>query len=400
MDLEGPPGARRIILPSSFPGSPRAMMQSYQDAMAIVSKYGKPDLFVTFTSNPAWKEITEQLSLGQTPSDRPDIVARVFHIKLQELFTDLLRRHIFGKVIAYISVMEWQKRGLPHCHILLTMAGEDKPRTAAEVDSIVQAVIPDPLTEPRLHRIVTTCMMHRPCGVERPHAPCMVDGRCSKKFPKQFRDTTNVEVDGYPEYRRPNDGRTVTSGEAILDNRSVVPYNRYLALRYNAHLNVEICGMIHAVKYMYKYVYKGPDRAALHMTRTAGNGGETVDEIDAFVNARYVCAPESAHRLFGFDLQTKSDTVCRLEVHLPGQEIVIFQRGQEEEAQRQAAERDSTLTAYFKLNAEHEAMYGAGNAPQGVIDARTLLYVQVPEHFTFNKETRKWNPRLRQRREI
>ncbi|KAK6010959.1 hypothetical protein OSTOST_23967, partial [Ostertagia ostertagi] len=353
MDIEGPPGARRIILPSSFPGSPRAMMQSYQDAMAIVSKFGKPDLFVTFTSNPAWKEITEQLSVGQTASDRPDIVARVFHIKLQELFTDLLKRHIFGKVIAYISVMEWQKRGLPHCHILLTMAGEDKLRTAAEVDSVVQAVIPDPLTESRLHRIVTTCMMHRPCGIERPNAPCMVDGKCSKKFPKQFRNTTNVEVDGYPEYRRPNDGRTVESGGSILDNRSVVPYNRYLALKYNAHLNVEICGMIHAVKYMYKYVYKGPDRAALHMTRTEDNrAGRAVDEIDAFVNARYIGG------------------------HLPGHEIVMFQRGQEEEALRQAAERDSTLTAFFKLNAEHEAMYGAGNAPQGMVDARTLFYVQ------------------------
>nr|CDJ83292.1 uncharacterized protein LOC100903664 [Haemonchus contortus] len=58
-DIAGPPGMRRIILPSSFPGSPRAMVQSYQDAMAIVAKYGKPDLFITFTCNPAWREIVE-----------------------------------------------------------------------------------------------------------------------------------------------------------------------------------------------------------------------------------------------------------------------------------------------------------------------------------------------------
>ncbi|VDO35791.1 unnamed protein product [Haemonchus placei] len=48
-DMTGPPGVRRVILPSSFPASPRAMVQSYQDAMAIVSEYGKPDLFITFT---------------------------------------------------------------------------------------------------------------------------------------------------------------------------------------------------------------------------------------------------------------------------------------------------------------------------------------------------------------
>jgi len=41
-----------VILPSSFSGSPRAMQQLYQDAMAIVAKYGKPDLFVTYTCNP------------------------------------------------------------------------------------------------------------------------------------------------------------------------------------------------------------------------------------------------------------------------------------------------------------------------------------------------------------
>ncbi|VDO45862.1 unnamed protein product [Haemonchus placei] len=40
--------------------------------------------------------------------------------------------------------MEFQKRGLPHCHILLTLAAEDKPRNATEVDAVVQAVIPDP----------------------------------------------------------------------------------------------------------------------------------------------------------------------------------------------------------------------------------------------------------------
>jgi len=40
-----------IILPSTFVGSPRNMLQYYQDAMAIVRKYGKPDIFVTMTCN-------------------------------------------------------------------------------------------------------------------------------------------------------------------------------------------------------------------------------------------------------------------------------------------------------------------------------------------------------------
>ena len=85
------PGTTRqvghIILPSSsFYGGPRYMQQQYQDAMAIVWARGTPDLFVTMTCNADWPEI---LILGQTPNDRPDIVARVFGLKLQMMLHDL-----------------------------------------------------------------------------------------------------------------------------------------------------------------------------------------------------------------------------------------------------------------------------------------------------------------------
>jgi len=72
----------RVVLPSSFPGGPRHMQQSYMDAMAIVRKFGKPDFFVTFTANRGWPEVTRNLPSGQKASDRPDLVARVFHLKL------------------------------------------------------------------------------------------------------------------------------------------------------------------------------------------------------------------------------------------------------------------------------------------------------------------------------
>src|SRR5207248_2638079 len=94
---------RRIILPSSFAGGPRQMYQLYQDAMAIVSCFGKPDLFVTFTCNPKWPEITKELEPYQSANDRSDLTARVFHIKLQELLKDLLHNNCLGKVIAYGS---------------------------------------------------------------------------------------------------------------------------------------------------------------------------------------------------------------------------------------------------------------------------------------------------------
>ena len=117
---------RRIIFPSSFTGGPRQMYQLYQDAMAIVRHFGKPDLFITFTCNPKWPEITKELLPHQTAADRPDLTSRVFHIKLQELLKDLCTKQCLGKVIAYVYVVEFQKRGLPHAHILLILAPEDK----------------------------------------------------------------------------------------------------------------------------------------------------------------------------------------------------------------------------------------------------------------------------------
>ena len=79
--------------------------------MAIVRSLGKPSLFVTMTCNPAWEEVTRALLPGQRPEDRPDVVARVFRLKLQCLLNDLTKSGVFGRVIGYLSVIEFQKRG-------------------------------------------------------------------------------------------------------------------------------------------------------------------------------------------------------------------------------------------------------------------------------------------------
>jgi len=110
---------RMVVLPATFLGGPRHMHQLYQDAMALVRKQGKPDLFITMTSNPKWPEVTAELLPGQSASDRPDIVERVFKLKLDALKQDLVQNGVFGRVVADIHVVEWQNRGLPHAHILL-----------------------------------------------------------------------------------------------------------------------------------------------------------------------------------------------------------------------------------------------------------------------------------------
>ena len=69
---------RLIVLPASFTGGPRYMKARYQDAMAIVRKHGKPDMFVTMTCNPKWEEITRELLPGQRAQDRFDMCFACF----------------------------------------------------------------------------------------------------------------------------------------------------------------------------------------------------------------------------------------------------------------------------------------------------------------------------------
>ena len=104
------------------------MSQNYLDAMSIVKRYGKPDYFLTMTANPSWPEIQNALRYGETAANRPDLVARVFRIKFQVLLDKLLKEHVLGKVVSYSWVIEFQKRGLPHAHLLIILRGANKPR--------------------------------------------------------------------------------------------------------------------------------------------------------------------------------------------------------------------------------------------------------------------------------
>ncbi|KAI5402984.1 hypothetical protein KIW84_050546 [Lathyrus oleraceus] len=101
-ETHGSNTGKRVVLPSSYVGSRRYMDQLYFDGMAICSYVGFPDLFITFTCNPNWPEI--QCLLGYVhlkASDRPDIISRVFKMNFDELLSDLTKKSLLGKVLAY-----------------------------------------------------------------------------------------------------------------------------------------------------------------------------------------------------------------------------------------------------------------------------------------------------------
>ena len=178
-----------IILPSSFENSQRNIYQKFQDAMTIVTKHGKPDIFLTITANPRWPEIQDNLLPHQSANDRPDIVSHVFNLKLKELLCDLLQRDALGHIIAYVYTIEFQKRALPHAHMVLCLADADKPRTPEDIDRLVSAEIPDPQLQSQLHDIVKRHMMHGPLGELDRQCVCMENGECKKNVPQTFATT-------------------------------------------------------------------------------------------------------------------------------------------------------------------------------------------------------------------
>lgn len=95
----------------------------------------------------------------------------------------------------------------------------------------------------------------------------MIDSKCSKKYPKPFADYTSLDDDGYPIYKRRDLGHVVEKGGVVLNNQNVVPYNPYLLRRFQAHINVEWCNQISAIKYLFKYINKGPDRVTISIYR-------------------------------------------------------------------------------------------------------------------------------------
>ncbi|RCN31570.1 hypothetical protein ANCCAN_22640 [Ancylostoma caninum] len=80
--------------------------------------------------------------------------------------------------------------------------------------------------------------------------------------------------------------------------------------------------------------------------------------------------------------------------------FALLKQSTMQEAMEEAANKDTTLTAWFKLNEEYERKEQEGVDLQGVVDPRTLYYTQIPEFFTFVQQTREWKIRQHGTRQI
>ena len=204
---------------------------------------------------------------------------------------------------------------------------------------------------------------------------------CLKGYPRPFQRETIVTEDGYPLYRRRDTGLSFTlpvrttggNVTVVIDNRRVITYSPYLSLRYKAHINVEVCGSVKAVKYIHKYIYKGGDCA------TAIIDSEH-DEVKRHLHGRYIGPTEAVWWLFEFHTHQELPSVTTLALHLPGQQAVYFSEWEATNELRQRLDiSTTTLLAFFKYNAEKE-------------DGRQYLYQEFPEHYVYERN-KGWKPR-------
>ncbi|XP_057433001.1 uncharacterized protein LOC130725830 [Lotus japonicus] len=362
----------------------RYMFNNCQDAMAICKRFGYPDLFITMTCNANWKEIQDFVTpRGLRADDRPDIVARVFKMKLNDLMSNLKKGKIFGEVQAGTYTIEFQKRGLPHAHILIWLQGEGKLKTGDDIDKVISAEFPDPVLYPALSAAVSNYMMHGPCGFANMNYACMKNGKCEKFFPKQFQNSTTIDEEGYPKYRRRDTGVSVTKKDIVMDNRYVVPYNPDLLMRYHAHINVEYCNKSNSIKYLFKYVNKGPDRVSVEISNRDkdSNKEKGVDEINQYYDCKYLSPCEAAWRIFGFYIHDKWPPVNRLSFHLPNEQSVTFKDHEWiDTVVERNQDMDTEFTTWFKANQESEL-------------GKDLTYAEFPQRFVYDEDKRIWTVR-------
>ena len=161
-----------------------------------------------------------------------------------------------------------------------------------------------------------------------------------------------------------------------MDNQFVIPYNPYLSQKFNCHINVEACMLIAAVKYLYKYIYTGHDRADVAIHEVWYH-----DKIQHYINMRYASYGETVWHMFSFPIQDKSHFVERLSLHTADFQQVVFEEEREEEALARA-EGVTKLTGWFTLNQED-------------IRFRNFLYADIISTHLWRKNRKRWKRRRR-----
>lgn len=198
------------------------MNKLYQDSMAMVRKFDRSDLFITFTRNLKQPNIQNELEYYQSATERPYIVAKVFQLTVKEFIHDWTEKHVFGKVICWVYTIKQQKRRLPHLHGVFTLCSQG---TGLQLLLLIM-----PYLQSYRIEIIRLCIVLFLKITFMDHVVYLIQGYSAwqtivlQKNPKSFKDVTDNNSAGYTEYRRHNNfSENHVVREIRIDNRFVVP---------------------------------------------------------------------------------------------------------------------------------------------------------------------------------
>ena len=247
--------SENIYLPASFLGSGRWSSNQIADSLTIAAMYGPPTFFVTFTCNGDWPEIHSRLRPGQTYTDVPVVVCRVFKQKLSRLMK--VFRTMFsnaGPLLYSIQRVEFQKRGLPHAHILLKYSSDCI--SPDDIDRVVSARIPEAAADAEIVRRFMIHSKHSSSIIN--HTPPSHENPL--KYCEKWKDGARTCRFGYPKPPQPQ--TSFDPSDRVLYQRGegdsfVVPHCLPLLQKFDCHINMEVAGCGQLFQYLFKYIHKG-----------------------------------------------------------------------------------------------------------------------------------------------
>ena len=321
-DVTGKDLGKPSVLPSSVTGSQRSMHELFMDAMALMNRKGSPSLFLTMTMHPKDEKLLLSI-LNTTPGEKahnaPDLVSRIFNELVKDLIEMVGVRHVFGECTGWTYSIEFQKRRLPHIHMLIIL--KNPPKMSPDFDRYVSAEIP-PEFNTELRKIVATNNLHT-CSLQ-----CRdKNGMCKKHFPQKYTSFTHVpEESSRPIVRRrattEKDGFSITTmrdnKKVEYTNADVVSYNAKSSMRYRCHLNIMPTTGWRSIKYIFKYVYKGPDRALATMQLTPEqlnrHNYRKADEVLQYLEGFFYGPEDSAWRFCELPTHGQSHSCMKLKI--------------------------------------------------------------------------------------
>ena len=140
------------------------------------------------------------------------------------------------------------------------------------------------------------------------------NGICKNSCPKEFCEATIQTIDAYLKYRRRDNDIKIKVRNAWLDKRWTVPYNQYLLAKIDCQINVEICSTVKAIKYIYKYIFKGYDRISFQVI--ADSSDCEINEIKQYVSPRWISSPEATWRIYRLSTNEIKPAIIHLQLHL------------------------------------------------------------------------------------